>query len=218
MAKMVYPEDRYQLHVMLLDVGPAPWRRLLVRPDMTIGELHRLIQLCMGWGDRSWHEFWIHGLAQFGRRRGCGGADLSGMAEEPLSSFCLTPGERIGYDYGGWRCQLRLEKVMLVERPCFWPICIGGKWGAPPEWCGSGRSYMTDPQRIRHPFEVIDLLADLLHEVLEDAGQFRERAKQVIEWSRWMHFDRALLNTSLRSAKLTWVEEMDDAFSFATGD
>jgi hypothetical protein len=77
---------------------------------------------------------------------------------------------------------------------------------------------MTDPQRIRHPFEVIDLLADLLHEVLEDAGQFRERAKQVIEWSRWMHFDRALLNTSLRSAKLTWVEEMDDAFSFATGD
>nr|KIS30375.1 hypothetical protein TQ38_23050 [Novosphingobium sp. P6W] len=102
----------------------------------------------MGWGDRSWHEVRIHGLAQIGRRRGRGGADLSETAEKkPLSSFCLTPGERIGYDYGGWRCQLCLEKVMLVERPRFGPICIGGKWRAPPEWCGSGRSYMTDRKR-----------------------------------------------------------------------
>ena len=77
---------------------------------------------------------------------------------------------------------------------------------------------MTDRQRIRHPFEVIDLLADLVDEGPEDAGQFRERAKQVIEWGRWMHFDRSLLNTSLRSAKLAWDEEMDDVFSFATGD
>ena len=106
MVDMNYPEDRYQLHVMLLDVGPAAWRRLLVRPDMTIEELHRLIQLCMGWGDQNWHEFRIHGLAHFGRRRGCGGSDPSETAGKTLSSFCLTPGERIRYDYGGWRCSV----------------------------------------------------------------------------------------------------------------
>jgi hypothetical protein len=172
----------------------------------------------MDWDEQTWHSFRIHGAVQFGRRRGYGGSDPSGTADTALSYFCLIPGERFSYDYGGWRCQLRLEKVMLVERPRFWPICIGGKWGTPPEWCGSGQSYMTDRQRIRHPFEVIDLLADLVEEGPEDAGQFRERAKQVIEWSRWMHFDRSQLNTSLRSAKLAWDEEMDDVFSFATGD
>ena len=84
---------------MLLDVGPAPWRRLLVRPGMTIDELHRLIQLCMGWGERTWHEFWFHGTIHFGRRAGYGGLDPSGTADTMLSSFCLTPGERFRYDY-----------------------------------------------------------------------------------------------------------------------
>lgn len=217
MSKAVVSEERYQLHVMLLDVGPAAWRRLLIRPDMTIDELHRLIQLCMGWSEENWHEFRIHGAAQFGRRRGYGGSDPSGTADKTLSSFCLIPGERFRYDYGGWRCQLRLEKVVAVERPRAWPVCSGGKWSAPPEHCGDGWSYMTHRQRIRYPSEVIDLFADLIEEPPEDARRFRERAKRIIAWSLWMHFDRRQLNTSLRSATLAWNEEMDDAFSVAIG-
>jgi hypothetical protein len=70
-----------------------------MRPDITLEALHRLIQLCMGWGDQSWHEFRIHGLAQFGRRRGYGGSDPIETADKTLSSFCLTPGERIRPPY-----------------------------------------------------------------------------------------------------------------------
>jgi hypothetical protein len=218
MAKAVVSEERYLLHLMLLDVGPAPWRRLLIQPDTTIDELHRLIQLCMGWREETWHEFRIHGTVQFGRRRGYGGSDPSGTAGNTLASFCLIPGERFRYDYGSWRCQLRLEKVVAVDRPRARPVCTGGNWGTPPEHCGDGWSYLTHRQRIRHPSEAIDLFADLINEPPEDAGRFREQAKRIIAWSRWMHFDRSQLNTSLRSASLAWDEEMDDVFSFTNGD
>jgi hypothetical protein len=218
MAKVTIPEERYQLHVMLLDVCSAPWRRMLVRPDMTIDELHRLIQLCMGWGEATWHEFRIHGTIQFGRRRGFGGSDPSGTADRALSSFCLIPGERFRYDYGGWRCQLRLEKVVVVEHPRASPVCTGGRWSTPPEHCGDGWCYMTHRERIRHPSEFIDLFADLVDEPPEDAGRFRERAKRIIAWGLWMHFDRRQLNTNLCSAKLAWDEEIDDVFSVAIGD
>jgi hypothetical protein len=36
MTDVVAPEERYQLHLLLLDVGPSPWRRLLIRPDTTV--------------------------------------------------------------------------------------------------------------------------------------------------------------------------------------
>jgi hypothetical protein len=218
MTKVAAAEERYQLHVMLHHVNPAPWRRLLVRPDMTIDHLHRLIQLSMGWAEETWHEFRIHGTVHFGRRLGYGGSDPSGTADKTLASFCLIPGERFGYNYGGWRCQLRLEKVVVVDHPRASPACTGGKWGTPPEHCGDGWSYMTHRQRIRCPSEAIDLFAALIEEPLEDAGCFRERAKSIAAWSRWMHFDRRQLYTRLRSASLAWDEGLDDVFSAADGN
>jgi hypothetical protein len=87
---------------MLLEVAPAPWRRLLIRSDTTVDELHRLIQRCMAWDERAWHAFRIHGTVQFGRRSGYGGSDLGGTADTALLHFRLIPGERFCYEYGDW--------------------------------------------------------------------------------------------------------------------
>jgi Plasmid pRiA4b ORF-3-like protein len=214
---VVVAEERYQLHVMLLDVGPAPWRRLLIRPDTTVDELHRLVQRCMGWDERAWHEFRIHGTLQFGRRSGYGGLDSGGTADTKLSHFRLIPGERFSYNYGNWCCQLRLEKIIVVARTRNWPVCTGGKWGAPPEASGGGFTYMNCRQRIRYPSETIDLLIDLIDDTVEQLGRFRERFENIAVWSRWMHFDRRRLNASFRSVSLAWDEERDDEISFAIG-
>ena len=45
----------YQLRVTLREVSPLMWRRLLVRSDTTIAQLHDWLQIAMGWGD-SVHE------------------------------------------------------------------------------------------------------------------------------------------------------------------
>ena len=41
----------YPLRIALRAISPAIWRRVLVRSDSTITDLHYTIQLAMGWTD-----------------------------------------------------------------------------------------------------------------------------------------------------------------------
>ena len=49
----------YQLHIALREISPAIWRRVLVRFDSTILDLHYVIQLTMGWTDKHLNCFTI---------------------------------------------------------------------------------------------------------------------------------------------------------------
>ena len=49
----------YQLKVTLHDVHPPIWRRLQVWDDTTLPQLHRILQVVMGWEDYHLHEFHI---------------------------------------------------------------------------------------------------------------------------------------------------------------
>jgi RimJ/RimL family protein N-acetyltransferase len=51
----------YQLHVWLREISPMIWRRLLVRSDSTIADLHYTLQIAMGWDDAHLHRFRIRG-------------------------------------------------------------------------------------------------------------------------------------------------------------
>jgi hypothetical protein len=39
----------YQLRVVLRGIGPLIWRRMLVRSDTTIADLHTTFQVAFGW-------------------------------------------------------------------------------------------------------------------------------------------------------------------------
>ena len=41
----------YQLRVVLRGISPLIWRRLLVRSDNTVGQLHEVLQVAFGWDD-----------------------------------------------------------------------------------------------------------------------------------------------------------------------
>jgi len=47
----------YQLRVWLREISLAIWRRLLVRSDSTIADLHYTLQIAMGWTDFHLHQF-----------------------------------------------------------------------------------------------------------------------------------------------------------------
>src|SRR5215470_13866992 len=51
----------YQLKVALRGISPLIWRRLLVRADTSLAELHHILQLVMGWPNSHLHRFLIHG-------------------------------------------------------------------------------------------------------------------------------------------------------------
>ena len=51
----------YQLRAVLLGISPIIWRRLLVRGDSTIADLHVTLQTAFGWSDNHLHRFIIQG-------------------------------------------------------------------------------------------------------------------------------------------------------------
>ena len=64
--KIENPQEIYQLKVTLLGTTPPIWRRLLVPADMTLQQLHHVLQLAMDWEDCHMHEFRI-GQKRFGK-------------------------------------------------------------------------------------------------------------------------------------------------------
>ena len=51
----------YQLRAVIRGISPLIWRRLLVRSDSTVAELHEVLQIAFGWEDVHLHRFEIRG-------------------------------------------------------------------------------------------------------------------------------------------------------------
>ena len=51
----------YHFKAVLRDMSRMIWRRLLLRSDQSIADLHYVIQIAMGWSDSHLHRFHIHG-------------------------------------------------------------------------------------------------------------------------------------------------------------
>lgn len=123
----------YQLKVVLRHVTPLVWRRVLVRSHTTIAQLHRIVQVTMGWEDGHLHRFRIHGRDYSSNG---GGALASDPRSVILASFRLRPSERFAYLYdfsAGWHHDIRLEQILALDQCRRYPVCIGGKHACPPE-------------------------------------------------------------------------------------
>ena len=51
----------YQFRIVLRGISPLIWRRLLVRSDATVADLHRTLHVAFGWSDEHLHRFVIQG-------------------------------------------------------------------------------------------------------------------------------------------------------------
>ena len=51
------PSCYYQLRISLRYLKPEIWRRLLAPDTATLAQLHRLLQLTIGWSNSHMHEF-----------------------------------------------------------------------------------------------------------------------------------------------------------------
>jgi len=155
--------DIYQLRIVLRGISPLIWRRLQVRSDTTLAQLHLMLQILFDWCDEHLHRFHI-----FGKDYGSDGADTRTVR---LSAFGFHPGERFRYVYNywaDWQCDIRLEAVLPVEPDRFYPVCPGGQRPAPPEHVHDAWTYLEllDEHRVP-PFEAILTLADMAQAMLD---------------------------------------------------
>jgi hypothetical protein len=51
----------YQLRIVLRDISPLIWRRLLVRSDTTLAQFHRMLQILFVWSNEHLSRFHIVG-------------------------------------------------------------------------------------------------------------------------------------------------------------
>src|SRR4249920_1530155 len=51
----------YQLRIVLREISPLIWRRLLVCSDTTLAQLHTMLQITFDWSDAHLHTFHVHG-------------------------------------------------------------------------------------------------------------------------------------------------------------
>jgi Plasmid pRiA4b ORF-3-like protein len=133
----------YQLKVVLRNISSMIWRRLLVRSDTTIAQLHTTVQTAMGWEDLHLHQFRIHGKA-YGSSR-LGGLTFADDQEQvTLATFRLRKGERFVYEYDMgdfWQHDIRLEQVGPVHPRTHYPVCTAGNGDCPLEDCGGPAGY-----------------------------------------------------------------------------
>jgi hypothetical protein len=136
----------FQLRVVLRGISPLIWRRLLVRSDSTVAQLHEALQVVFGWDDEHLNRFEIRGREYAVYRDGGGmiGIDARGVR---LDSLGLRRLERFVYEYDfgdGWIHDLRLETTLPLNPRKSYPICVTGKCSAPPEDCGGPSAFMAN--------------------------------------------------------------------------
>jgi hypothetical protein len=191
----------YQFRVVLRGIRPLIWRRLLVRSDSTIADLHSTLQLAMGWTDTHLHCFHLHG-----KDYGVGHSGGMRFADDPhgvrLADFQFRVRARFRYEYdfhAAWQHDLRVERILLLEPRRTYPVCTGGKRAAPPEDCGGPQACFAQLRAV--PGEAHDRLAQLAEAIRAgdlDAVQEQLDAREELQDSLALdRFDRRAANARL---------------------
>jgi hypothetical protein len=148
----------YRLKVVLNDIKPEIWRRLLVPAAVTLPRLHDILQIAMGWMDSHLHQF-IVGRTRYLLPDPDANLPLAGEQDERsvrLSSLLKKAGQKLLYEYDfgdGWEHAILLEEVLDPVAGETYPRCLTAVRACPPEDCGGPFGYM----------DLLEILSDPKH-------------------------------------------------------
>ncbi|AXH95517.1 plasmid pRiA4b ORF-3 family protein [Ornithinimicrobium avium] len=158
------PEEPCALTVRVDVDGTRPpvWRRLVLRGDLMLDEVHEVLQAAFGWEDYHLHKFWPGPSKQVWRGPSfLTQQDLDegeeGVMESDvqLDQLLREPGDRLfyTYDFGDdWTHTIKLESVGPLDPDAPVAVCTGGRMAGPLEDCGGPyghnelvEAYRADP-------------------------------------------------------------------------
>ncbi|MCY2952933.1 MAG: plasmid pRiA4b ORF-3 family protein [Planctomycetota bacterium] len=111
------PTTAYQLKVTFKDIKPPIWRRLLVS-DCTMGELHQIIQVAMGWENYHLYAFRIDGREFTHPDMDDGELEMEDAASTMLGDVIAREKQKFVYQYDfgdDWRHEMLVEKIVGSE-------------------------------------------------------------------------------------------------------
>ncbi|HEU0113650.1 MAG TPA: plasmid pRiA4b ORF-3 family protein [Thermomicrobiales bacterium] len=152
------PASIHQLKVTLSDLEPPIWRRIQVPSDMTMEDLHVVLQIAMGWEFEHLHQFIV-------RRQYIGDAsmldDVRDQSTTHLREIAPRKGSKFKYEYDmgdSWEHAIVVEAIQPPEPSATYPVCLAGERACPPENCGGIWGYAN----------LLEVMADPKHEDYED--------------------------------------------------
>ena len=149
----------YQLKVTLTGSKPPIWRRLIVKDDTRLDQLHSILQIAMGWSDYHLHQFRVRGGLYIGLPDPDFDTDyLEDERRVYLHNIISSPKDNFVYEYDAgdnWEHKVVLEKILPLNFSES-PRVIKGKKACPPEDCGGIWGYydfldaIQDPEHEEH--------------------------------------------------------------------
>lgn len=143
----------FQLKVTLHHVKIPIWRTVQVPDDVTLRQLHEILQLTMGWQNSHLHEFRIDGLS-YGQPSAEFDIEVNDDRRTRLGRIAAGTGARFTYlyDFGdGWEHDVLVEKILPPEPRVRYPLCLAGQGACPPEDVGGSWGYDEFLAAIRDP-------------------------------------------------------------------
>jgi len=138
----VQERQQYGMKVTLRGSQPRIWRRFEVPADVTLHQLHRILQVVMGWTDSHLHQF-RRGNSCYGQSDPEFGVRRINERKVRLQDVLLEPKDRMVYEYDfgdGWEHELVLEAITSTSgegqavrvhqgQGACPPEDVGGIWG-----------------------------------------------------------------------------------------
>ena len=124
--------------------------------DITLGQLHSILQIVMNWEDYHLHKFEARGLSYSEPDKELGFRNEKNVR---LNQVAPDAGTKIVYQYDfgdSWDHIILVEKILPPEPGVDYPTCLKGKGACPPEDVGGIWGYygfleaIQDPENSEH--------------------------------------------------------------------
>jgi len=145
-------EKAIQFKIELKYIRPPIWRRFVVPDNFTLGQLHDVIQVTMGWQNCHMHAFHFGDVRYTSQQA----SDMDMEKEETvfLSRVIKRPKHKFEYEYDfgdSWMHEIIVEKMLPIDPKTKYPACLGGARACPPEDCGSFPGYCDILEALKAP-------------------------------------------------------------------
>lgn len=178
-----------------LSLNPPIWRSVVVSAFISFADLHRVIQIAMGWTNSHLYSFEGKNIS-IGEDTG----DFSDYGDAPknqnvykitLDQFFTKKGQKISYiyDFGdNWEHEIKLDKFLTPkELSGQIPCCLDGEGACPQEDSGGMWGYV----------ELLEILKDPNHPDYEEFSEYYPDLLDIVEKG----FDKEEVNRYFKNMK-----------------
>ncbi len=144
----VRSHNEYTLSIRLAEIEPAIWRRIVAPGQLTLHQLHHILQVTMGWTHSHLHQFMVPGENESTYYGEPSPEDeyfhkddrlvrLAHIAPKKGATFLYE------YDFGDcWKHEITVEHIEPTpkDEPPY-PWCLDGQRACPPEDVGGVQGY-----------------------------------------------------------------------------